>query len=170
MDGWLFYKSKISDFNEVVGRLGDVNEGELMYDTLDTESVSIRGALNVEFQNIGWGKEKAESLHTLPINETLVKQAVTHVILGDENLVPAQSYLEALFCLSLNNNLNEYRKLMLDELSKAGRVGEKTWIKFIKRLKSWELGFPERKLPNSFEDKRYYPMTLKDARDLWVRV
>jgi hypothetical protein len=69
--------------------------------------------------------------------------------------------LLSLFCLEIGHGIDEYRKYFLDALQKDER-GEAFWYRLAEELESheqWE----------ETNTAKYYPRTLKQARDLYIR-
>ena len=75
--------------------------------------------------------------------------------------------MHPLFLMSIGSGINEYRKIILDELEKKGEKGERSWKEIAENLIWFEnTGFP----PNLMETRRkLYPDTIAKAKKYFLR-
>lgn len=111
-------------------------------------------------------KLDSDSLSTivLGISEKSVKQMTR---LAAHGLHYHNIDLKNLFLLSIGDNIKRYRKIVLDELEKAGVQGQEAWVSIMGMLENFEnQGFSE-ELRN--ERESLYPWTIEEGKRYFLQ-
>jgi predicted nucleotidyltransferase len=120
----------------------------------------------------------SKNLIAEPVDKTKIMEALK----GNEEYLLDRSYcITQLFYFPVGRlpavqgqtHLNDYRRMVLDELEKQGDKGECKWQKIMKEVGYWEalwIGDEELLGPSTAPErhKRIYPQTIKEARNYFL--